>query len=132
MTSFKRYGRAILFPVIVSLISATLLAAQDASQRILIEHLQRASAAHSRMDYANYLYEMKQVLEVRPNQPAYMYHLAGAFALAGDRTDALNWLRRVAEMGMVYPAAGDADLNSLKDSEEFSAILKLFDQNRAP
>ena len=93
---------------------------------------QLALKAYKAKDYAAFLENMKRATALRPTHQTYMYNLAIAYALAGDKREALAWLRSGAEMGLVYPADQDTDFNSVKDTIEFKAILKKIEDNRLP
>jgi hypothetical protein len=93
---------------------------------------QQAVKAYQEKDYEAYLENMRLAVGLRPDNPALLYNLAGAYALAGKRQEALRELSRVAEMGMSYRAVEDEDFASIKDSEDFRKILKRFEENLAP
>lgn len=93
---------------------------------------QQAVGAYRRKDYAAFLEGMKAAVGLRPDHPRLNYNLAVAHALNGNRAEALAALGRVADMGLVYPAAGDEDFASLKDSAEFEQVAKRFQENGAP
>lgn len=95
-------------------------------------YVQQATRAYKEKDYAAFLENMKMAVSLRPTHQTYIYNLAVAYALVGNKTEALAWLARGAEMGLIYPAAEDEDFNSVKDSAEFKLILKKIENNRAP
>jgi hypothetical protein len=94
--------------------------------------VEQATKTYKEKNYSAYLENMKRALELRPNHPRLMYNLAGAHALVGNKAEALMWLGRVAGMGMIYRADRDTDFDSLKESQEFKAILKKFEENKLP
>jgi sugar lactone lactonase YvrE len=91
-----------------------------------------ARKAYQTKDYPTFLEDMKLAAQLRPNHPRLMYNLAVAYALNGQRSDALCWLDKVARMGLVVPASRDTDLNSIKGGAEFGAIVKRIDSNKLP
>ena len=91
-----------------------------------------AVKAYQAKDYAAFLENMKQAAQLRPNHPRLIYNLSAAYALNGRKDEAIDWLSRVARMGLVYAAERDKDFASLKDSREFAEVLALFQKNRAP
>lgn len=93
---------------------------------------QEAIKAYRLKDFAAYLENMIQANRLRPDQPTYMYNLAGAYALNGNKKEAIAWLSIVAEMGLIYPAVEDDDFDSIKEVKEFKAVLKVFERNKAP
>lgn len=93
---------------------------------------QQAVGAYRRKDYAAFLESMQRAVGLRPDHPRLTYNLAVAHALNGNRAEALNALGRIADMGLVYPAARDADFASLKESAEFEQVVRRFQENGAP
>jgi hypothetical protein len=91
-----------------------------------------ARKAYQEKNYSSFLENMKLASELRPNHPRLMYNLAVAFALNDKPTDAVGWLRRTAEMGLIFPAATDHDFDSLRSLSEFDAVLKQFEKNKTP
>jgi hypothetical protein len=106
--------------------------AQDAGARDARYYSDQALKAYREKDYPAYLENMKRALELRPEHPRLMYNLASAHALVGNRGEAVQWLARVAEMGMIFAADRDTDFDSIRETGEFKAVLKRFDGNRAP
>jgi tetratricopeptide (TPR) repeat protein len=90
-----------------------------------------AVKAYQSKVYAVFLENMKQAAALRPNHPRLMYNLSAAYALNGRKDEALEWLGRVARMGLVYAAEKDDDFASLKDSREFADVVALFQKNRS-
>ncbi|HEX8921099.1 MAG TPA: hypothetical protein VF766_06455, partial [Pyrinomonadaceae bacterium] len=95
-------------------------------------YLAQAIKAYEEKNYTAYLENMKLAQQLRPHHPRLMYNLASAHALAGNKAEALTWLARVAAMGLIYPAGKDTDFVSIKEADEFKAILKKFEENLAP
>jgi hypothetical protein len=91
-----------------------------------------ARKAYQEKNYSSFLENMKLAVELRPNHPRLMYNLAVAYALNGKPNEAIALLRKEAAMGLVLPAASDADLSSLKNMADFDVVLKEFEQNKSP
>ena len=91
-----------------------------------------ARKAYQAKDYSAFLENMKLAAELRPNHPRLMFNLAAAYALNDRPNEALLWLGRLADMGLIFPAATDGDLASLKGAAEFQTILKKIERNKAP
>lgn len=91
-----------------------------------------AVKAYQAKDYAAFLENMKQAAALRPDHPRLVYNLSAAYALNGRKEEALDWLGRLARMGLAYAAEKDDDFASLKDSREFANVLALFEKNRSP
>jgi hypothetical protein len=93
---------------------------------------QQAMAAYKAKDYAAFADHLEKARQLIPDHPTILYNLAVAYTLLGKPDAALKALAQVAQMGLVYPAAKDNDFSLLKENEEFKAILKRFESNRAP
>src|SRR5215207_4311994 len=92
------------------------------SRRVMGE----AQRAHKEKNYEAYVKLLERAAVLRPTHPTILYNLAGGYALTGKNKEALRTLASVAAMGMVYPATEDADFASLRETEEFKAIIKRF------
>lgn len=91
-----------------------------------------ARKAYQEKSFPVFLDNMKLASELRPNHPRLMYNLAVAYALNNKPTEAINLLRKTAEMGLIFPASKDPDFESLRTVPEFNEVLKKFDDNKAP
>jgi WD40 repeat protein len=106
--------------------------AQQAEVRDARYYSDQALKAYREKNYPAYLENMKRALELRPEHPRLMYNLASAHALVGNRAEAVRLLGRVAEMGLIFAAERDTDFDSIRATDEFKAVLRRFDNNRAP
>src|ERR1051325_743973 len=93
---------------------------------------EQAIKAYEAKNYSAYLENMKMAHKLRPDHPRVIYNLASAHALNGNKAEALALLMRIAEMGLIYAPNKDSDFDSIKESDEFKAVLKKFESNRAP
>ncbi len=93
---------------------------------------QQAMVAYQAKDYAAFADNLEKAHKLIPDHPTILYNLAIAYTLLGKSDSALKTLALVAQMGVVYPAAKDTAFDRLKDSDEFKAILKHFENNGAP
>src|SRR5262245_51510399 len=91
-----------------------------------------AQKAYQQKNYTAFLEHMMKATELRPNHPRLMYNLAVAYAVNGRNAEAVQWLRKTAEMGLVFAADRDHDFDSLKTMTEFQAVLKRFEKNKVP
>jgi hypothetical protein len=122
--------RAALVLLAFSLVWSYQLTAQNPSD--VRQHVQKARAAYKEKNYPAMIESLKLALALRPNYGPYIYNMAVGYALNGNKDEAINWLNRLTEMGLVYPAASDKDFESIKDTAEFKAILKRFEINAKP
>lgn len=91
-----------------------------------------ALKAYRAKDYPSFLENTERAAALRPNHSRLMYYLAVAHALNGDKAGAIVWLDRVARMGLVVLAASEEGFDSIKDSDEFKAVLEKFRRNGLP
>ncbi len=69
---------------------------------------------------------MQKALEIDPDDPIALYNLACNYATLNKVEEALDYLERAAEIGMVSEdwMRNDEDLNNLRSHAKFKAILK--------
>lgn len=96
------------------------------------QYVQQAQAAYKDKNYPLLIQNMKQALALRPNYGLYTYYIAIGYALDGNREEAIGWLNRLAEMGLVYNVAANEDFKSLRETNEFKAVLDKFRRNAQP
>jgi hypothetical protein len=116
----------------VVLLSACLVLAQEGRQHDARHYETLAGKAYQAKDYAAFLENMKQAAALRPDHPRIVYNLSAAYALNGRKEESLEWLGRLARMGLAYAAEKDDDFASLRESREFANVLALLKKNRAP
>ena len=114
------------------LLSACLVLAQEGARHDARYYETLAGKAYQSKDYAAFLENMKQAAALRPDHPRVVYNLAAAYALNGRKGESLEWLGRLARMGLAYAADKDEDFASLRDSQEFAQVLALLRNNRSP
>jgi len=102
------------------------------SQPVLAQYVQKARAAYEQKDSAALIENMKAALALRPTWGPYIYYLAIGYAMSGNKNEAVNWLGQLADMGLVYPISTRADFASIKDTDEFKALVARFDDNAKP
>jgi len=106
--------------------------AQDSPQHDARYHEALAVKAYQAKDYAAFLENMKRAAALRPDHPRIVYNLSAAYALNGRKEEAIDWLGRLARMGLAYAAEKDDDFASIKDSGEFASVLALLRKNGSP
>ena len=107
-----------------------LLAADTESGWIELNHA--AGQAIQAKDYAKLRETLLALKPLMPGNAPVIYRLAASDAKLGAAQAALDGLRNLAGMGLVYDFQGDADFSPLRGSSEFSAILKQVDDNKKP
>lgn len=113
-------------------LSACFVLAQEGPRHDARYYETLAVKAYQAKDYAGFLENMKQAAALRPDHPRIVYNLSAAYALNGRKAEAIDWLTRLARMGLSYDAGKDDDFASIKDSREFANVLALFGNNRSP
>ena len=111
---------------------SSLLHGQDSAPHDARYYVQEARKAYQEKNYQSFVDNMKTALRLRPTHQSYMYYLAAGYALTGEKAEAIALLGQAADMGLVYDLDKSADLDSLRDSNEFKEISARIGQNRAP
>jgi hypothetical protein len=126
-----RYDLAMIKrPLIVLFLLAVSLRADEVSDS---RQLQKAAIEAYRAGNATlFLDKIAAASALRPQHPSMLYQLAIAQALNGRQDDALATLERVAAMGMVYAPDKAKELEPLRASPRYAAILQQFARNAAP
>ncbi|HXI92436.1 MAG TPA: tetratricopeptide repeat protein, partial [Blastocatellia bacterium] len=125
-------GSALLVVVLIALAAQHGSTANDDPPKTARYYRQQAAAAYKTKDYASAIDHLKKALELIPDHPTLFYNIAAISALQGKKNEAIASLSKVAEMGLALRPEKDPDFDSIKDSSEFNAILKRFEENRAP
>ena len=130
-TLFFLLAKKRLLVVALVCIALGVLARGQGAPKDLKDYIEAAIKAYQGKDYPALIENMKAALILRPTHQSYMYYLAKGYALSGNKTDALKWLAEGVNMGLVFRAAEDKDFDSLKDSDEFKALLAKIEKNKA-
>lgn len=107
-------------------------ASDDPPKKTARDYRQQAAAAYKSKDYATALTNLNKALALIPDHPTLFYNIAAISSLQGNTAEAVAALSKIADMGIALRPEKDADFDSVKETPEFKAILKRFDQNRAP
>ncbi len=91
-----------------------------------------AGQAIEAKDYAKLRETLRELKPLMPGNPGVIYNLAASDAVLGDKPAALRGLRNLAGAGLIYDFAADGDFASLRESSEFTAIVKQVDGNKKP
>lgn len=117
--------------VVAALVAAAAAGAQ-ASAAGFVERFKAATAAYEAKDYARMEAELREALKLRPAHPTATYNLASALALRGEPKVAVDTLEQLADMGLSFDPAADADFASLKEYRGFASVRRDFARNREP
>lgn len=123
--------RALL--LVLPLVSAAVAVPEPQPQRArFVDLFKQATEAHEAKDYARMEKLLRAALEQRPFHPTALYNLAAAFALKGNRDDAVDTLRTLGRMGLVFEPDKDPDFASLKNDAGFGLVVSGMNGNRTP
>ncbi len=86
----------------------------------------RGLTHHELKDYAAALADCGRAIELNPTDATPVYNTACAYALQSDLEQACEWLHRAICMDAKYVemARTDSDFDSIRNTEEFQALLK--------
>lgn len=117
---------------LATLLGFTGLPAAEPRAKSHLAFRQETLAAYQRKDYAAARAALLAALELRPDSPRYLHHLAAVSALAGDEKSALEYLRKLAALGVATAVERDADFARLQGKPEFNRVLQQLAANREP
>jgi hypothetical protein len=86
--------------------------------------------AHAQQDYRHLEQLMRAAEPLHPAHPRTLYNLAAALALQGRADESLALLGELAELGLGYRPAQDADFSSLAQDEDFRKVVAALERNR--
>jgi len=121
-----------LLAVALTLLAVTSFAQQPAFLAQLAAIRRELREATHAKDHAATQRLLLQMDRIVPGRSDTAYNLACAYALVGDKDQALRSLERFAAMGAVADAAADPDLASLTAEPRFGAVLSQIEENRRP
>ena len=98
--------------------------------RLLAQWHQQAMGLLAKKEYAKAIAKYEEILKAEPKDPMALYNVACAYALTGNRTNALERLRKSVEEGFVSFAhiERDPDLDSLRQEEAYKALFTRKDE----
>ena len=115
----------------LAILAAATAAQTDASSTK--EDLQRKfNTACEKKDFASAIEIGLKVAELDPKDSMLQYRLASAYALNGDKTNALKWFKRCTENGYadIQTAKTDPDLEIIRADQAFQDALEVIRENR--
>lgn len=119
---------------LLALLACALLApcASAVPAKTHLDYRREFTAAYNRQDYPAALAACEAALRLRPDSPRYCYNLAVLHAQLHHPAEALAALRRLADLGIFLPIEKEEAFASLRDTPEFSAIVRSLAAHRAP
>ena len=103
--------------------------ADDDPVRMLSE---QATSAYRAKDYAGFLKHSQALAALVPWSVRGQYNLACAHALIGEPAAAMRILERLAAQQVAFDLAGDDDLASLREREDFAEVQRRMDALATP
>ena len=95
------------------------------SQETLQELYNDAAAAYEQKDYDTYLETLRTADELRPNHPAIIPKLAGAWALTGRKIRAIQTLRQMLLMDATFNFIENPDFKSIRKHKNYDDLVEL-------
>ncbi len=91
-----------------------------------------AAKARERGDTDEYLRLMREVMQLRPDQPGAQYRMAGALARKDQADEAIGMLKRIAAQGLYFRLEGDPDFANIRDVLAAAGVSDAFAENLKP
>jgi hypothetical protein len=111
---------------------AAALAAQEATIHTALRLAAEGIAARERGENEAALAKLAGAAELRPDQPRILSHLAATQAMAGQTTEAIGTLGRLADLGVALPVENVEEFAALRGMKEFAAVAKRLAANERP
>jgi sugar lactone lactonase YvrE len=124
--------RTVLWYCLLILIAAMPVPAQQTQTKTASEYYEIARKAYADKDYEAYVKNLQAVVQAGTTHPIIFYDLAAGYALLGKKQESVLWLNRIADLGIMFPAADDQDFASIRNTPEFAQVLARFQQNLKP
>jgi sugar lactone lactonase YvrE len=96
------------------------------------QYLQTANAAYEDNDFDRFVASLEEARQRNPASLATIYSLACGYALSGKPAKALELLHTLVEARVDYGMAEDPDLESLRQSPNFQALVADLEHRVAP
>jgi len=125
-------NRSILALLLAVPMLSAAVAAPEPQRARFVDLFNQANEAHDAKDYARMEKLLREALAQRPFHPTALYNLAAAFALRGNRDDAVDTLRTLGRMGLVYEPDKDPDFASIRNDAGFGLVVSGMKGNRSP
>jgi pimeloyl-ACP methyl ester carboxylesterase len=105
--------------------------ARRVMESLLIECFERGNAAMAQKNYGRAITNFVLTTEIQPDNPGGYYYLARAYALNGEKKDAIAALQSAAEKGFArLQDLSSQDFAELQTDKRFQEILELVRKNQ--
>jgi tetratricopeptide (TPR) repeat protein len=95
------------------------------------DYLDLANQAYEKKDYAANVKWMEKTIEAGAEHPVIFYFLARAYALNGNTDAAIQWLNKIADLGLSFKPEEDPQFAALQKMPAFDSVIKKFQANLA-
>lgn len=96
------------------------------------DYYRMAAEAYEQKNYPAYAQNLKKAIDAGGNHPILYYNLAAAYALLDNKALSVEWLGKLADLGLSFPVDEDENFASIADTPEFKAAVQHFAANRTP
>ena len=126
-----RCGRLLVLVLGLVVLPVTTVAQTDASTT-KVDLQRQFNTAYDQKDYAEAIEIGLKVAALDPKDFMPQYRLAAAYALKGDKANALDWFKRCTENGYadIQTAKADPDFESIRADQAFQNALEVIRKNR--
>lgn len=90
----------------------------------------QAVADYRANNFPDFLENIKNASNLRPNHSRLLYNLAVAYAVNNNPNEALDTLKQLAEMGVSFQIEKDNDFKSLFENDNFQQIQQQMNRNK--
>ncbi|MBX7150908.1 hypothetical protein K1X84_04670 [bacterium] len=117
--------------VLIAALALSLMAQEQ--KKDMNYYFQQAVGAYETKNYPAFLENMLEVNKLRPNSPRMILNLASAYAVNGQKEEAIACLDRLGRMGLSYAViAKDSDFVTMFNDDTFKKVIKKFEDNKLP
>ena len=124
---FKTYCKVLsIFLASISFLSCVQKEAEDNPRNIY----ESGIYAYYKKDYTLFLERLKKAQTLAPDNPKVIYNLARAFAVNGNQSAAIDYLRKAVSVGYYIDPAHNSDFVSIKNTESFKDIQREIEKKK--
>ncbi|MBI3651096.1 MAG: hypothetical protein HY231_08605 [Acidobacteria bacterium] len=108
------------------------LYAQDDQTKTVSDYQKQAIAAYQAKDFATSLENFKKAAALVPNYPRFILNIAVLQTALGNYAEAFKALQQLADLGLFFAVDQSEEFASIRNRDEFKALLKKFAANKTP
>src|SRR5262245_13616388 len=88
------------------------------------DYLDLATKAYKKKDYAENAKMLEKTIEAGAEHPVIFYWLARAYALTGKNDASIQWLNKIADLGLSLSPQEDPQFSAIHKLPAFEAVVK--------